>query len=89
MSIYSIRNVHYEELSLCAEVIRRSVLTVVNEFELTVENSRPVRNGIAGARPFPSGRNPPEGGVPLRRTHGTLYREAESVRVGHILQVSI
>ncbi|WP_273228168.1 hypothetical protein [Geosporobacter ferrireducens] len=46
---------------------------------------RSVGNGIAGARPFLTGRNPPAGGVP----HGTLYRKAESVRVGHILHRNI
>jgi len=34
----------------------------------------------------PAGWSPPAGGVPPRRAHGTLCREAESVRVGHILQ---
>lgn len=38
MGDYSIRKVRYEELDSCADVIRRSFGTVVEEFGLTAEN---------------------------------------------------
>lgn len=38
------------------------------------------REAPADAAPYPA-----RGGVPPRRAHGTLCREAESVRVGHTL----
>lgn len=38
MPAYTIRKVHFEELDVCASVIRQSFITVANEFGLTSQN---------------------------------------------------
>lgn len=38
MPVYSIRKARFEELDLCASVIRRSFVTVAKEFGLTLQN---------------------------------------------------
>lgn len=38
MPVYSIRKVYFEELDLCADVIRQSFITVADEFGLTTQN---------------------------------------------------